>query len=117
MSSHQAKRDRDEALLISAAESIGSTLGAIAAKVSVVPRALSHSSVVQAAEREGKKFVRKGKSVARKIKKAAVMNAKKSSKLRKTTRRGLRRTTTAAKRVVRSVSASKKTARLERNKK
>jgi hypothetical protein len=98
MSLLKKKQTKAEALLVTMAESIGSTLGTIAAKAKEVPDALSHSTVVKTAEREGKKVVRKSKTLAGKIKKTAAKNAK-SSKLAKAGRRGLRRATAAAKRV------------------
>lgn len=104
MSSKQHRHSKDEALLVTAAESIGSTLGAIAAKASAVPEALAHTSFVQNAEREGKKFVRKSQAVARKLKKA-------SNKFTTTRRRKGRVATTDAKRVLRSASVKKKAAR------
>jgi hypothetical protein len=110
-----SSRHKDEGPLVTVAESIGSTLGTIAAKASAVPDALSHTSFVQTAEREGKKFVRKSKTVARKLKKAASRNV--SNKFTATRRRKLRRATTAAKRAVRSVSVKKKAARRIRHKK
>lgn len=110
MSSNQHRHSKDEALLVTVAESIGSTLGTIAAKASAVPEALAHSSFVQKAEREGKKFVRKSKTVARKLNKA-------SNKFTAARRRKGRVATTAAKRVVRSASVKKKAARRIRYKK
>jgi hypothetical protein len=89
------------------AESIGSTLGTIAAKVSAVPDALSNSSFLQTAEREGKSFVREGKIVARKTKRSVSRGAK----------RGASRAKTAAKRVFRPTPVKKKTARRTRRNK
>ena len=114
MSSNQHRHTKDEAFLVTVAESIGSTLGTIAAKASAVPDALSHTSFVQTAEREGEKFVRKSKTVARKLKKAASRNV--SNKFTAARRRKLRGAT-AAKRVVRSVPVKKKAARRIRHKK
>jgi hypothetical protein len=114
MSSNQHRHTKDESLLVTVAESIGSTLGTIAAKASAVPNALSHTSFVQT-EREGKKFVRESKTVARKLKKAKSRNV--SHKFTAARRRKLRHATTAARRVIRSVSVKKKTARRIRRKK
>ncbi len=116
MSSHENKHPEDETLLGSMAESIGSTLGKIAATAGAVSDALSDSSFLQTAEREGKKIVRKGKTVVKKVKKSASQNVK-SNKLAKPTRRGLRRATTIAKRAVRPVPPKKKVARKARRKK
>ena len=93
---------------------IGSTLGAIAAKASAVSDSLSDSSFLQTAKRE--KIVRKGKTVARGIKKPASKNVK-SNKLAKATHRGLRHAATAAKRAVRPVPVKKKVAKRVRRKK
>jgi hypothetical protein len=110
MSSDQHRHSNHEALLVTIAESIGSTLGTIAAKVSAVPEALAHTSLVQKAEREGKEFVRKSKTVASKLKKA-------NNKFTAVRRRKGRVATTAAKRVVRSASTKRKAARRIRHKK
>ena len=115
MSSNQHRHTKDEALLITVAESIGSTLGTIAAKASAVPDALSHTSFVQTAEREGKKFVRKSKTVARKLKKGASKNV--SNRFTAARRRKLGRATTAERRTVRPVSVKKRAARQVRHKK
>jgi hypothetical protein len=116
MPSSENKHPKDETLLVTVADSIGSTLGAIAAKASAVSEALSDSSFLQTAEREGKKIVQKGKTVARRIKKSASNNVK-SNKLAKITRHGLRSDTTAAKRAGRPVPVKKKVARRVRRKK
>jgi hypothetical protein len=112
MASNQRKQVQDETILANVAESIGSTLGAIAAKAS----ALSHSSLVRTAEREGKKFVGKGKIVVRKVKKAASKNPK-NPKPKRTSRRSLHPTTIVGKQAARSISARKKTAHRIRRRK
>jgi hypothetical protein len=116
MSANQQRHTKDEALLVTVAESIGSTLGTIAAKASAVPDALSHTSFVQTAEREGKKFVRKSKTVARKIKRSVSQRVK-GGKLVKPSRGSVRREGTPAKRLVRSISTKKKTIRRIKRKK
>jgi len=68
MPSNANKHPKDETLLVTVADSIGSTLGAIAAEASAVSVSLADSSFLQTAEREGRKIVRKGKTVARRIK-------------------------------------------------
>jgi hypothetical protein len=115
MPSNENKQPKDETLLVSVADSIGSALGAIAAKAGAVSDALSDNSFLQTAEREGRKIVRKGKTVAKRIKKSASKNVK-SNKLAKTTRHGLRRAATASKRAVRPVPVKKKIARRVRKK-
>jgi len=65
---------------------------------------------LQTAKREDRKIVRKGKTVARGVKKPASKNVK-SNKLAKATHRGLRHAATAAKRAVRPVPVKKKVAR------
>jgi hypothetical protein len=116
MSSHPHKHPKNETLLSSMAESIGTTLGAIAAKASAVPEVLSHSGFLHTAKQEGKKFVRKSKTVARKIKQSASRN-RSTRGLARATRRGLRRATTGAKRVLRPVPLKKRVARKVRRKK
>lgn len=116
MPSNEKTHPNDETLLHSVADSIGSTLGAIAAKASAVSDALPDSGFLQTAEREGRKMVRKGKTVARRIKKSASKNIR-SNKLAKATRRGLRRAATAAKRAVRPVTVKKKVGKRVRRKK
>lgn len=76
-------------LLVSMAESIGSTLGTIAAKADAAQRAMSKSDVVGKLERGSKKLVRSGKSAGKK----AARNLKKNKTVRKA-RRTLRRATT-----------------------
>jgi len=58
------KSSKDQALLISVAESIGSTLGAIAAKADAAQKAISGSSIVSDVKRETKKLVLKSKRAA-----------------------------------------------------
>jgi hypothetical protein len=55
------KSSKDQALLTSLAESIGSTLGSIAAKVDAAQKALTKRNVLDRIEREGKRLVRKSK--------------------------------------------------------
>jgi hypothetical protein len=78
-SKHQAP------LLFAVAESIGSTLGTIAAKAGAAQKALRKRNVVGKLEREGKKLVQTGKRAARNLKKG---------KLGRKARRSLRRTST-----------------------
>jgi hypothetical protein len=110
MSSNQQRHSNDGGLLVTVAESIGNTLGTIASKAGGVSEALAHTSFVKKAEREGKKFVLKSKTVARKLKKA-------SNKFPGAKRHKGRVATTAAKRVVRSSPIKKKAARRIRHKK
>lgn len=93
MKSRTRKRTKDGAFLMGVAESIGSTLGTIAAKANAAQRALTHSPFAHTVEREGKKLARKSKSTARKTGKA-VANLKKS-KIAAAARRGLRRATSS----------------------
>lgn len=58
------KSSKDQALLISVAESIGSTLGAIAAKADAAQKAITGSNIVSDVKRETKKLVRKSKRAA-----------------------------------------------------
>jgi hypothetical protein len=61
----QRHASKDEALLVGVAESIGSTLGQLAAKASAAPEILS--DMAHAVERGGNKLKRKTKTVARKL--------------------------------------------------
>src|SRR5580692_1488765 len=99
MKARNGKRTKDEALLTSVAESIGSALGTIAAKAGAAQKAFTRSSVVRGAEREAKKLARKGKRSARKTSRAAA-NLKRS-KVAKAARRGVRRVTSSVKRAAR----------------
>jgi hypothetical protein len=76
-------------LLVSMAESIGSTLGTIAAKAGAAQKAMSKSDVIGKLERGSKKLVRTGKSAGKK----AARNRKKNKTVRKA-RRTLRPVTT-----------------------
>ena len=102
-----SEHEKDENLLSSVAESIGSTLGTIAAKASAVSEALSPSSLSQTAEREGKRFVRKSKTLARKIQKTASKTLKRK---KQTTATALRRMASSGKRT-RPMVSKKKVAR------
>jgi hypothetical protein len=99
MKARTARHGKDGALLISVAESIGSTLGAIAAKADAAQKAITRTRVAHTVEREGKKLVRKSKGVVRKTGKAAARNLGKS-KLAKAARRGLRRAALSVTRTV-----------------
>jgi hypothetical protein len=85
------KSPKDQALLISVAESIGSTLGAIAAKADAAQKAITGSDVASSVRRESKKLVRKGK--------LAAAHAKRSLKRSKPARAARRTVRKAAKRV------------------
>jgi hypothetical protein len=104
MKARSGKHSKDEGLLLSVAESIGSTLGTIAAKADAAQKAITRSSIAHTAEREGTNLVRKSKSLARKTKSTAARNLK-SGKLASATRRGLRSASSLAKRAVRSGAA------------
>jgi RNA processing factor Prp31 len=64
------KSPKNQALLISVAESIGSTLGAIAAKADAAQRAITGSDVVADVKRKTTKIVRKGNRAAARAKKS-----------------------------------------------
>jgi hypothetical protein len=84
------KSPKDQALLISVAESIGSTLGAIAAKADAAQKALTGSDVVGAVKRETNKLVRKGHRAAGRAKKS-VKRSKPASAARRTIRKAAKR--------------------------
>jgi hypothetical protein len=109
MKARTSKRSKDETLLISMAESIGSTLGTIASKANAAQKALTHSSVARNLKRERKIITRKGKTAVRKTANAA--RNLKTSKVARATRRGLRRLTTSAERAARRGAAKIRSAR------
>jgi hypothetical protein len=111
---HVVTHSKDEALLVSVAESIGSTLGSIAAKANAAPKVLS--DVAHTVEREGKRLKRKTESVARKIAGSGTRKSKRS-KPAKAARQGLRRAKSAVKRVVRRATTKTTAARRARRRK
>jgi hypothetical protein len=113
---HKHKHIQDETILANVAQSIGSTLGTIAAKARGIPDALSQNSFVRTAEREGKKLVGEAKTVAKRAKKAASKNAD-SHRFKRASRRSSRHATVAPKRAARPISARKKASRRVRRKK
>jgi hypothetical protein len=115
MSSSHDQHGKDETIITSVAESIGSALGSIASHASAVSEALSPSHLSHAAQREGKKLVRKSKTLARRIQKKASTSLKRN-KLAMSTRRALRGTVSKAKRT-RPVASKKKVVRRGRRKK
>jgi hypothetical protein len=90
MASSQDKTE-DKSLLNSVAESIGSTLGAIAAKASAVPAAVSHSSLLRTVEREGKKLVGKSKTAPNVPKRVKGRKSEKTTSSKKRVARSARR--------------------------
>jgi hypothetical protein len=94
------KSPKNQALLISVAESIGSTLGAIAAKADAAQRAITGSNVVADVKRKTTKIARKGNRAAARAKKSV-----KTSAPARAARRTIRK---AAKRVSRKRARAKK---------
>lgn len=66
MKARTARQAKDEALLMSMAGSIGSTLGAIAGRAHAVQKALTGKRVLRRVKRDGRKLVKKSKSIGRK---------------------------------------------------
>jgi len=97
MKARTRKGTTDNALLISVAESIGSTLGTLAAKASAAQEALTRSRAAHTVKREAKMLMRKSKSIARKTAGSASIGLRKSKRAR-APRAGLRRATSSAKR-------------------
>jgi hypothetical protein len=62
---------KTEDLLVSLAESVGSTLGTLAAKAGAVQKALTHSDLASRVGRESKKIVRRRKRLVSGPKRAA----------------------------------------------
>jgi hypothetical protein len=100
MKANKRRHAKDAALLTSLAESIGSAMGTIAAKVNAAQKVLARSSAVHVVEREGKRLARRSKRVIRKTGKAAAANLKRN-KAAKAVRRGLRRAGSSVKRAAR----------------
>jgi hypothetical protein len=114
MASRSHKHAKTESLLVNLAESIGSTLGTLAAKADAAQKALAKSDIVSSIERDGKKLVRRTKAIAgaarrkasRKVartKSAAGRSTRglkrNASRKAKSTRTALRRAARAAKQV------------------
>src|ERR1700682_1012597 len=114
MTQRHVTQSKDEALLVSVAESIGSTLGSIAAKANAAPKVFS--DVAHTVEREGKRLKRKTESVARKIAGRRTRTSKRN-KPAKATKQTLRRTKSALKRVARRATTKKTTGRRSRRRK
>ena len=62
----RTRHTKDEGLLISMGESIGSTLGAIAGRAHAVQKALTGSRVSHPVKRDGTKLVKKSKTAGSK---------------------------------------------------
>jgi len=97
MKARTGRHTKDEALLISMAESIGSTLGSIAAKADAAQKALSPSHIAETVQREGKRLVRKSKTAARRTRNKVAANLR-TRKVAKAARRGRTRSRAAARR-------------------
>ena len=107
----QRHASKDEALLVSVAESIGSTLGTLAAKASAAPEILSE--MAHTVEREGNKLKRKTKSVARKITSSGARKLKRNRPVRKA-KSAVRRAKSSVKRAVRRATSKKRASRRTR---
>jgi hypothetical protein len=107
----QRQASKDEALLVGVAESIGSTLGQLAAKASAAPEILS--DIAHAVEREGNKLKRKTKSVARKLTGTSARKVQRSKPARKV-KRAVSRAKSTVKRTVRRITTKKRAARRTR---
>jgi hypothetical protein len=90
MKTSRTHKSKDQALLISVAESIGSTLGVIAAKADAAAdaakEAFSGPEVKSTVKRESKKLVLKSKRAASKLKKSKPVRAARA-KVRKIAKR------------------------------
>jgi hypothetical protein len=86
MKSSRTPKSKDQPLLISVAESIGSTLGAIAAKADAAKEALSGSPAATSVKRKSKKIVRKGQRATANLKRTKPVRAARRT-LRKATKR------------------------------
>ncbi len=97
-SARSHKHNKTEELLVSLAESVGSTLGTIAAKAGAAQKALSKSDLTGRLEREGKKIVRRSKRLV-----SSVAKTKKGRHPRGTVKRAVGR---RARAVVRKARAT-----------
>jgi len=100
MKAHARRHTKDAAILTSLAESIGSALGAIAAKANAAQKVLARSSAAHVVKREGKRLARGSKAAVRKTRKASAASLKRS-KVAKAGRRGLRRAASSIQRAAR----------------
>jgi hypothetical protein len=114
MSSRPMKHTKDEEFLIGVAESIGSTLGSIAAQANAAPKNLMESDFVHSVESEGKSILRKAQTAVRHGKKTASQKIREMQRTQigKTIRRGLTGGKAAAKRTVRLAASKAKTRRV-----
>lgn len=62
------KRAKDEGLLTSAAESIGSTIGAIVGSAAAARKAMTQKDGIRSVKRRGKKLAQKSKQTRRRTK-------------------------------------------------
>lgn len=108
MTQRHVTQSKDEALLVSVAESIGSTLGTIAAKANAAPKVLSE--MAHTVEREGKRLTRKTQRAASKITGSGSRKLRKN-KPAKAAKRTLRRAASSVKRAVRRAGSKKTTRR------
>jgi hypothetical protein len=113
MKARRHKPSKDEAFLMSVAQSVGSTLGTIAAKADAAQKAITCRTFVDAVERKGKKLVRKGKGVARETRKAARSFSK--SKLARAAHRGVRRAASSLTQTARRAGVKVRAARRNRS--
>lgn len=91
MASRSHKYAKTESLLVNLAESIGSTLGTLAAKADAAQKALAKSDIISNIERNGKKLVRRTKAVAGAAKTKASRKAAGTKSAADRTARGLKR--------------------------
>ena len=90
MKAHPRKGNKNSALLISVAESVGSTLGTLAAKANTAQTSITRSRGAHRVRRKAKKLMQKSKSVARKTSRSAPIKLIKNKRA-KATRGRLRR--------------------------
>ena len=90
--SRSRKSPKDQALLISVAESIGSTLGALAAKADAAQKAITGSAVPATVKSEVVKLIRKGKRGGSRAT-SSVKRAKPARAASRTVRKAARRVT------------------------
>jgi hypothetical protein len=114
MASRSHKPAKTESLLVNLAESIGSTLGTLAAKADAAQKVLAESEIVSSIEREGKNLVRRTKAVAsaakgkasRKVARTKSAATRTSRRLKGNASRKAKSSRTALRRAVKGVKRS-----------
>jgi|SRR5450432_340780 hypothetical protein len=109
-----ASHSKNDSLLISVAESVGSTLGSIAAKADAAKNALVGGDAVHTAERKARSVKRKAKTLVKKAKRSTVKL--KRSKAAKVARKTVRGAKSVGKKLGRRTASALRSAKRRRRK-